>query len=98
MEDIKYAINTLTLPVIPMRGMWIFPHTVIHFDVGREKSINALDKALLDNSLVFLTSQKDIKIEDPTSKDYYNIGTIAEVKQTLKMPNGSIREIGRAHV
>ena len=91
MEDIKYDINTLTLPVIPMRGMWIFPHTVIHFDVGREKSINALDKALLDNSLVFLTSQKDIKIEDPTSKDYYNIGTIAEVKQTLKMPNGSIR-------
>ena len=55
MEDIKYDINTLTLPVIPMRGMWIFPHTVIHFDVGREKSIKALDKALIDNSLVFLT-------------------------------------------
>lgn len=91
MEDIKYEINTLTLPVIPMRGMWIFPHTVIHFDVGREKSLKALDKALIENSLVFLTSQKDIKTEDPSSKDFYNIGTIAEIKQTLKMPNGSIR-------
>lgn len=80
-----------TLPLIPLRGISIFPHMVVHFDVGREKSINALEKAMMDDATIFLCSQKDAKINDPTVDDFYHIGTIAKIKQMLKLPGGSIR-------
>lgn len=79
------------LPLIPLRGISIFPHMVVHFDVGREKSINALEKAMMDDATIFLCSQKDAKINDPTVDDFYHIGTIAKIKQMLKLPGGSIR-------
>ena len=86
-----YVVENKTLPLIPLRGMSVFPHMVIHFDVGREKSINALEKAMVEDSLILLCAQKDAKVEEPTLEDFYHIGTVAKIKQMLKLPGGSIR-------
>ncbi len=87
----QYTIENKTLPLIPLRGISIFPHMVVHFDVGREKSIAALEKAMLDDAIIILCTQKDAKIENPTKDDFYYVGTVAKVKQMLKLPGGSIR-------
>jgi len=79
------------MPVIPLRGLTAFPNMVFHFDIGREKSINALEKAMMSNQIVFLVTQKSAETELPTSEDYYLIGTIAKIKQMLKLPGDSIR-------
>src|SRR5690554_689164 len=86
-----YVVQNKTIPLIPLRGMSVFPHMVIHFDVGREKSINALEKSMIDDSLILLCTQKDAKVEEPSLEDFYHIGTIAKIKQMLKLPGGSIR-------
>ncbi len=91
MHKEQYISEYKTLPLIPLRGMTVFPHMVIHFDVGRDKSIKALDKAMVDDSLILLCAQKDAKVEDPTVEEFYHIGTIAKIKQMLKLPGGSIR-------
>ncbi len=87
----QYTIQNKTLPLIPLRGMSVFPHMVVHFDVGREKSINALEKAMLDDSSILLCTQKETKVNEPTIDDFYHVGTVAKVKQMLKLPGGSIR-------
>lgn len=83
-------VNKITLPVIPLRGLVVFPFMILHFDVGRKKSVMALERAMEDNQKVFLTAQKDIEVEDPKGSDLYKFGVIASVKQLLKMPNGNI--------
>ena len=87
----QFTCVNKTLPLIPLRGISIFPHMVVHFDVGREKSISALEKSMMHDATIFLCSQKDPKINDPTVDDFYHIGTIAKIKQMLKLPGGSIR-------
>ncbi|WP_099202984.1 endopeptidase La [Miniphocaeibacter massiliensis] len=89
--DTIYNKKELKLPVIPMRGIWIFPHTVIHFDVGRELSLNALSEAMVHDSLIFLCAQKDPATENPVVDEFYSTGIVAEIKQTLKLPNGNMR-------
>ncbi|MDR1816203.1 MAG: endopeptidase La [Clostridiales Family XIII bacterium] len=79
------------MPVIPLRGITAFPNMVFHFDVGREKSVNALEKAMIGGQSVFLVSQRNADTELPTPEDYYSIGTIAKIKQMLKLPGDSIR-------
>jgi len=79
------------LPLIPLRGITIFPYMVMHFDVGREKSILALEDAMLNNQEIFLVSQKDAKIEEPGEADIYEIGTICTIKQILKLPGDTVR-------
>lgn len=91
MATIDYNITEEVLPIIPIRGLWIFPHNVLHFDIGREISSKAMDEALMNDSRVFLASQKDLRVEDPLPEDFYHIGTVAEIKQTLKLPNGNTR-------
>ncbi|MDO5717983.1 MAG: endopeptidase La [Tissierellia bacterium] len=86
-----YVEKNVKLPLIALRGIWIFPHMVIHFDVGRDKSVKALEEALLNDSRVLLSSQKDFKLENPGIDDIYDMGTVAVIKQTLKLPNGSTR-------
>ena len=83
--------NIKLLPLIPLRGMNIFPYMVLHFDVGREKSILALEDAMLNNQEIFLVSQKVSKIEEPEEKDIYSIGTVCNIKQILKLPGDTIR-------
>ena len=83
--------SQITLAVIPLRGITIFPNMIIHFDVGREKSIAALEDAMKENGEIFLVSQVDPEIEEPTKEDVYFIGTISKIKQILKMPKGITR-------
>ena len=83
--------NRKTLPMIPTRGLTIFPNMVIHFDVGREKSIKALDEAMLKEQEIFLVSQKNVVDEEPEKNDIYKIGTVCTIKQILKIPSNGIR-------
>ncbi|MDI3518259.1 MAG: ATP-dependent Lon protease [Caldanaerobacter sp.] len=85
------AEKRYTLPMIPLRGLTIFPYMVIHFDIGREKSIRALEEAFMKNQLIFVTTQKDPELEDPSIEDVYKVGTITKVKQMLKLPGELIR-------
>ena len=83
--------NIKILPLIPLRGITIFPYMVLHFDVGREKSAVALENAMLNGQEIFLVSQKDPKIEEPEKEDIFDIGTICSVKQILKLPGDTVR-------
>lgn len=80
-----------SIPLLPLRGVLVFPTMVLHLDVGREKSVQALEEAMMENSEILLTSQMDLSIDEPDQDDVYQIGTIAEIKQMLKLPNGTIR-------
>src|SRR5699024_1767715 len=91
MNNGLYEIKNKQLPLIPLRGITIFPHMIIHFDVGRKKSINALEEAMEDDSLILLSTQKDFKIEEPETDEFYHVGTVAKIKQMIKLPGGSIR-------
>lgn len=79
------------LPLLPLRGLLVYPSMVLHLDVGRDKSVKALDRAMLDDHMILLCSQSEVNIEEPTEEDIYRIGTIAKVRQMLKLPNGTIR-------
>ncbi|MDR3294342.1 MAG: endopeptidase La [Clostridiales Family XIII bacterium] len=79
------------VPMIPLRGLSIFPYMVLHFDIGREKSISALEKAMVRNQMIFLVAQRDADTDLPTKEDFYSIGTIAKIKQMLKLPGDAIR-------
>lgn len=79
------------VPLIPLRGLSILPYEVIHFDVGREKSIRALEEAMMNDQLIFLVSQKDVRVEKPKEKDLYKYGVVCRVKQMLKLPGDAIR-------
>ncbi len=81
----------LTLPLIPLRGLMVFPHMVLHFDVGRQRSISALEQAMMEDQQVFLVAQKDGDVDEPQMADMCHVGTIAHVKQVLNMPGDSIR-------
>ena len=81
----------LTLPMIPLRGLVVLPYMVLHFDVGRQKSINALEKAMEQDKLVFLVTQFDENISDPTPHQLYQVGTIAKITQVLHMSGKVVR-------
>ncbi len=83
--------GSFELPMIPLRGMCIFPNMNLHFDIGREKSINALEKAMETNHQIFLTSQKDENTDLPATDDFYKTGTVARIKQMLKLPGDNVR-------
>ncbi|NLK71803.1 MAG: endopeptidase La [Clostridiales bacterium] len=85
------STNKITLPMIPLRGLSVFPYMVLHFDVGREKSINALEEAMINDQLIFLSAQINAETDIPTPEDFYTIGTIAKIKQMLKLPGDAIR-------
>lgn len=81
----------LNMPAVALRGMTILPHTIIHFDLSREKSIAAVEQAMVDSQRIFLVSQRETEKNDPDYEDVYHIGTIALVKQVIKMPNHIVR-------
>ncbi|WP_019533450.1 endopeptidase La [Paenibacillus ginsengihumi] len=79
------------LPLLPLRGLLVYPSMVLHLDVGREKSVRALEKAMVEDSMILLCSQSEVNIEEPKKEDIYRVGTISRVRQMLKLPNGTIR-------
>ena len=78
-------------PLLPLRGLLVYPSMVLHLDVGREKSVKALEKAMIEDNLILLCSQSEVNIEEPKQEDIFRIGTVAKVRQMLKLPNGTIR-------
>ena len=79
------------MPILALRGLAVFPDQTVHFDVGRPKSIKALDAAMKQDQTIFLIPQKDITVDDPKLIDLYAIGTVAKVKQVLKTQNENLR-------
>lgn len=90
-EEIMQEEQFLQLPMITLRGMTIMPEAVVHFDLSREKTIQALEAAMLKQGRVFLVSQKEGNAEEPLYEQLYHTGTIALVKQITKMPNRMVR-------
>ncbi len=88
MEEI---ILSERMPVLALRGLTVFPKTTMHFDVGRDKSVRALDSAMAKDQRIFLVTQKDLLMDDPDYDDLYSIGTVAQVRQVLKMPGDAVR-------
>ncbi|SEU17914.1 endopeptidase La [Paenibacillus sp. NFR01] len=78
-------------PLLPLRGLLVYPSMVLHLDVGRERSVRALEKAMVEDNLILLCSQSEVDIEEPSQEDIFRIGTVANVRQMLKLPNGTIR-------
>lgn len=86
--------ESILLPVIPLRGITIFPNMIIHFDIGREKSVASLEQAMLKDGNIFLVTQKDPNLELPEDKnDIYSIGSICKIKQILKLPKGGATRV-----
>lgn len=81
----------IDIPVLPLRGVVVFPEMVMHFDVGREKSIKALEEAMKQNEMILVVAQKDADIDDPKAEDLYDIGTVAYVKQMAKVNEGQYK-------
>ncbi|MCR4435272.1 MAG: endopeptidase La [Clostridiales bacterium] len=91
MSESRKTIKKQLLPLLPLRGLTVFPYMILHFDVGRAKSIKALEEAMIENQLIFLVAQKDAKNDAPNEEDIYSVGTISKVKQLLKLPGDTIR-------
>ncbi|SIS50921.1 endopeptidase La [Salimicrobium flavidum] len=83
--------QTLTYPLLPLRGLLVYPSMVLHLDVGREKSVKALEEAMVNDNHIMLIAQKETNMDEPQREDLYSIGTIAYVKQMVKLPNGTHR-------
>ncbi|WP_018660923.1 endopeptidase La [Heyndrickxia acidiproducens] len=79
------------VPLLPLRGVLVFPSMVLHLDVGRDYSVQALEKAMINGNEIFLTAQKDVSIDEPQQEDLYQIGTLTKVNQMMKLQNGTIR-------
>jgi ATP-dependent Lon protease len=80
-----------SIPMLPLRGIVVYPHMILHFDVGRVKSIKAIEAAMLNDQRIFLTAQKDPNIDDPSFDEINTFGTIAHIKQLLRLPGDTIR-------
>ena len=89
----KIDDDNMELPLLASRGVVVFPHMVIPLLVGRDRSIEALEEAMLEEKRILIAAQKDESIEDPVEDDLYKVGTITEVKQLVKLPNGMIKVI-----
>ena len=76
----------ISLPMVALRGMVVLPEMVTHFDISREKSIQAVERAMAGEQLIFLAAQKDVEIEEPGASDVYETGCVASIKQVLKLP------------
>lgn len=85
------ATKKKSIPLIPLRGLIVFPGMILHFDVGRRASKNAIEEAMSGDRLIMLSYQPDMFLESPKKEDVSGIGTLAEIKQILKLPDGNIR-------
>ncbi|MGE7946672.1 endopeptidase La [Lysinibacillus sp. NPDC093688] len=83
--------KTTNVPLLPLRGLLVYPSMVLHIDVGRNRSVAALEQAMLEDQLILLVTQKEMHDEQPDEQDLYAVGTMAYVKQMLKLPNGTLR-------
>ncbi len=88
---VKIARNVIHLPAIALRGLVVFPNNIVHFEVGREKSIAAIEWAMGNNSNVFLVAQKKMDTDEPARDDLFTYGVVAEIKQVLRVSDDLVR-------
>lgn len=92
-EQIKDGLRSIydfaDIPIIPLRGLVVFPNMNLHFDVGRKKSISALKSAMNKDQKIFLVAQRDASVDNPQIEDMYEMGVVCEIKQMIKIPNSS---------
>ena len=88
---VKIARNVQHLPVVALRGLVVFPNNVVHFEVGRAKSIAAIEAAMHGNSSVFLVAQKEMDVEEPGLRDLYTYGVVAEIRQVLRVSEDLVK-------
>ena len=81
----------ITIPLLPLRGITVYPTMVLHLDVGRDRSMKAIDKVMLDEHKILLATQKEVSLKEPKEDEIYPFGVIAHIKQILKLPNGTMR-------
>jgi len=86
-----HKTTDILIPVLPLRDVVVYPHMVIPLFVGREKSIDALESAMKDNKQVLLVAQKEAEVDDPDAADLYQVGTLANILQLLKLPDGTVK-------
>ena len=79
------------MPALALRGLTIYPQMMVHFDVGREASVKAIEEAMSSNSPIFLVAQKDLRVETPDRGQLFDIGTVSTVRQILRLPGKTIR-------
>ena len=79
------------MPVIALRGLLVFPHMMLTFDVGRPKSVSSLEQAMLADQEIFLVAQRNVDTEDPGFEDLYSVGTVAEIRQVMNLPGETVR-------
>ncbi len=84
-------LNQQLVPLLPLRDVVVFPHTVMPLFVGRKSSVNAITQAMGTNKFIFLVAQKDEKTSDPTNTELHTVGTLATILQMLKLPDGTIK-------
>src|SRR5688572_29604670 len=90
-KDSETTVGGTRVPLLPLRDIIVFPHMVVPLFVGRQRSIKALEEATQKQSLIFLSSQKDAKTNEPSEDDIYRIGTLGSVVQMLKLPDGTVK-------
>jgi ATP-dependent Lon protease len=83
--------KTEIIPVLPLRGVLVFPNMILHLDVGRERSMAAVEEAMVKDNRIVLLTQKDAKVDEPETDDLFEVGTLARIKQMIKLPGGTIR-------
>lgn len=92
-KETKDKIMIKTIPLLPLRDIVVFPHNLAPLFVGRQKSISAMEQAMANNKLIFLTAQKDALCEDPKESDLYSKGTISKILQLLRLPDGTVKAL-----
>ena len=85
----------ISLPVLPLRDIVVFPHMIVPLFVGREKSIKALEAVMTEDKQIILVTQKEAALEDPDASGLYGTGTIGTILQLLKFPDGAVKVLGR---
>lgn len=88
-DNLNNAENNdyIDMPIVPLRGLVVFPDMVLHFDVGRKKSVSAIKTAMRGSDKIFLVAQRDPSVDEPSIDDLYDIGVICTIKQTIRIPN-----------
>ena len=83
--------EAIILPAVALRGITVLPDMIVHFDVTREKSVQAIEKAMQEEQKVFLVAQLDSEVDEPDIEDLYKVGVIANIKQVIKLPTKTVR-------
>ena len=90
-EEKTETVPMQTMPALALRGLTVYPKMMVHFDVGREASVKAIEESMSSNQPIFLVAQKDIRVEEPDRNHLFAMGTVSVVRQILRLPGKTIR-------